>query len=204
MLPNPTELVICHDCDCVHRRAALDRGEVAYCMCCGTVLARQQEMQVNQVLALTAAAAILFVIANATPVLAVEVGGMRTEANIWTAVLSMQSGWISAAAVVLAVTTFLVPLMQIGLLFWLLAFSIAAHRAPGIRAVLVTLHRLRPWSMTEVFLLGALVAIVKLSSWVHVIPGDGIWALAGLTILMTVLSRYDPQDWWDLAERVES
>jgi len=72
--------------------------------------------------------AILFVIANATPVLAVEVGGMRTEANIWTAVLSMQSGWISAAAVVLAVTTFLVPMLQIGLLLWLLAFSIAAHR----------------------------------------------------------------------------
>jgi paraquat-inducible protein A len=202
--PVSTALVICRDCDSVYRRVLLGRREVAYCTLCGAVLARRQGIEVGRVLALTIAAAILFAIANATPVLAIEVGGMRTEANVWTAVLSMQSGWISGAALVLAATTFLVPMLQIALLLWLLSFSVTGHHAPGFRGILVTLHYLRPWSMTEVFLLGALVAIVKLSSWVHVVSGEGIWALAGLTILMTVLSRYDPREWWVLAERVQS
>ena len=96
---------------------------------------------------------------------------------------------------------FVVPMLQITLLLWVLAFASVALRAPAYRYALVVLHRLRPWSMTEVFLLGALVAIVKLSAWVHVVPGEGIWALGGLTILLAILSRYDSRAWWDIAER---
>lgn len=157
-------------------------------------------MEVNQLLAIAIAAAILFVIANVTPVLAIEFGGMHTEANIWTAALSMDYGWIFWPALVLALTTFLVPLLQIALLLWVLSFASVRRRAPARRIALVMLHWLRPWSMTEVFLLGALVVIVKLSAWVHVVPGDGIWALAGLTILLAILGKYDPRAWWDLVE----
>jgi paraquat-inducible protein A len=54
--------------------------------------------------------------------------------------------------------------------------------------------------MTEVFLLGALVAIVKLSGWVHVTPGTGIWALASLTVLLTILNMVEPRFWWTLLQ----
>lgn len=104
------------------------------------------------------------------------------------------------AALVLALTTFLVPMLQIALLLWVLSFASVQRQAPARRIALVILHRLRPWSMTEVFLLGALVAVVKLSAWVHVVPGDGIWALGGLTILLAILGTYDPRAWWDFVE----
>jgi paraquat-inducible protein A len=61
------------------------------------------------------------------------------------------------------------------------------------------LHRMRPWSMTEVFLLGALVAIVKLSNWVPITAGAGIWAIAALTIVLALLGRCDPETWWSIA-----
>jgi paraquat-inducible protein A len=54
--------------------------------------------------------------------------------------------------------------------------------------------------MTEVFLLGALVAIVKLSSWLHVVPGIGLWALGTLTILLTILSLVESRFWWSLEQ----
>jgi paraquat-inducible protein A len=95
---------------------------------------------------------------------------------------------------------FILPLLQIGLLLWLLTFASVGRRAPGFRRALVALHHSRPWSMTEVFLLGALVAIVKLSGWVHVTPGIGIWALAGLIVLLTILSVVEPRFWWTLLE----
>ena len=139
-------------------------------------------MNVNHLLAITLTAALLFVIANVTPVLAIEFGGIHTEANILTAALSLERGWIFWSALALTLTMFVVPLLQISLLLWVLSYASCARRAPAYKFALVVLHHLRPWSMSEVFLLGALVAIVKLSAWVHVVPGEGIWALGGLTI----------------------
>jgi paraquat-inducible protein A len=66
---------------------------------------------------------------------------------------------------------------------------------------MVLLHRTRPWSMTEIFLLGALVAIVKLANWVPVVAGAGIWAMAGLTVILAILGRCDPASWWTVASR---
>ena len=200
MQPSPRKLLICRDCDSVHQAITLETTAVAYCSYCNAVLIRRNAGAVGHVLALTVAAAILFVIASVTPVLAIEFGAIRTQANVWTAALSMANGWIVCAALALALATFLVPLLQIGLLLWVLSFARAGRRAPAFRNALVMLHWLRPWSMTEVFLLGALVTIVKLSAWVHVVPGEGLWALAGLTILLAILSRFEPRVWWDLAE----
>ena len=178
----------------------LGRHEVAACVACGRVLARNLSLSVDQALALTLAAALVFLIANSYPLMTIEVGGMRTEATVWGAALLMLHGWAAWPAAVLALSMFILPLLQIALLLWVLVFARFGRRAPGFHGLLVTLHRSRPWSMTEVFLLGALVAIVKLSSWVHVAPGIGIWALAILTILLAILNVVEPRFWWTLLQ----
>ena len=196
MLPGASELLVCPHCDVLHRAVTLDRQEVAACVACGRVLARHSSLSVDQLLALTVTAALVFLLANAYPLMIVEVGGMRAETTVWGAAVRMLHGWTTWPAAALALTMFILPLLQIVLLLWVLAFARFGRRAPGLRGVLVALHRSRPWSMTEVFLLGALVAVVKLSGWVQVTPGIGIWALASLTILLTILSMVDPQFWW--------
>jgi paraquat-inducible protein A len=194
------ELLVCPHCDAVHRAVVLARHEVAACVACGHILARRHSLSVDQLLALTVTAALVFLIANSYPLMTIEVGGMQTEATVWGAALLMMHGWAAWPAAVLALSMFILPLLQIALLLWVLAFARFGRRAPGFDRVLVTLHRSRPWSMTEVFLLGALVAVVKLSSWVHVTPGIGIWALASLTILLTILSLVEPRFWWTLLQ----
>jgi paraquat-inducible protein A len=193
--------LVCPHCDTVHRTVALGRHEVAACVACGHLLARHDSLSIDQLLALTVAAALLFLIANSYPLMSIEVGGVHTEATVWGAALMMLHGWAAWPAAVLALSMFVLPLLQIALLLWVLAFARSGRRAPAIRTVLVTLHRSRPWSMTEVFLLGALVAVVKLSGWVHVTPGIGIWALASLTVLLTTLSLVEPRFWWTLLQR---
>jgi paraquat-inducible protein A len=192
-------ILICRDCDTVYRAIPLRRGDEAHCRRCDAVLARYLAADVETGLALVAAAAIFFAIANLTPILSIEVGGVETKANIWFAVRSLQQGWISLAAVGLALTTFLIPATQIALLFWVLLFARFGRRPPGFAPVMRLLHRMRPWSMTEVFLLGALVAIVKLANWVPIAAGAGIWAMAALTALLAFLGRCDPASWWIIA-----
>ncbi len=192
-------ILICRDCDTVYRAIPLRRGDVALCRRCDAVLARYFGVKVESGLALVCAAAIFFAIANLTPTLSIDVAGVETEANIWLAVRSLQRGWISVAAFGLAFTTFLIPGVQIALLFWLLLFARLGRRPPGFGAIMKLLHRIRPWSMTEVFLLGALVAIVKLANWVPITAGAGIWAIAALTVVLALLGRCDPASWWSIA-----
>jgi paraquat-inducible protein A len=193
-----SELLVCPHCDVLHRAVPLGRHEVAACVACGRALARHRSLSVDQLLALTVAAALFFLLATSYPLMTIEVGGMHTEATVWSAAVMMLHGWVTGPAAVLALTTFILPLLQIALLLWVLTFARFGRRAPALRGVLVALHRFRPWSMSEVFLLGALVAIVKLSGWVHVTPGIGIWALASLTILLAILSMVEPRFWWAL------
>lgn len=192
-------ILICRDCDTVYRAIPLRRGDVALCRRCEAVLARHFGVDVEGGLALVSAAAIFFAIANLTPILSIDIGGVKTEANIWFAVRSLQQGWISVAAAGLGFTTFLIPAVQIALLFWVLLFVRVGHRPPGFAPIMKLLHRIRPWSMTEVFLLGALVAVVKLANWVPITAGAGIWAMAGLTALLGLLGRCDPASWWSIA-----
>ena len=177
---------------------------MALCRRCDAVLERYFAANVESGLALVCAAAILFAIANLTPILSIEIAGMETEANIWFAVRSLQQGWIAVAAFGLAFTTFLVPAVQIALLFWVLLFARLGHRPPGFGPIMRLLHRMRPWSMTEVFLLGALVAIVKLANWVPITAGAGIWAIAALTMVLALLGRCDPASWWSIAPAVKT
>jgi len=201
MLSPSHDLLACPSCDAVHQSVILARHEVAHCVACGAVLGRHTSLGIDQLLAITLAAAALFIIASANPLLAIGVRDSHTEATVWSAAFAMMHGWMAWAGAALAITTFLLPLVQIALLLWLLGFARLGRCAPGARTVLRALHGVRPWSMTEVFLLGALVAIIKLSSWVPVHPGIGIWALTSLTLLLTILSMIEPRFWWNLPPR---
>jgi paraquat-inducible protein A len=192
-------IVICRDCDTVYRAIPLRPGDVALCRRCDAVLVRYFSAKAQSGLALVCAAAIFFAIANLTPILSIDIAGIETKANIWFAVRSLQHGWIAVAAFGLAFTTFVIPALQIALLFWVLLFARADRRPPGFGAIMRLLHRMRPWSMTEVFLLGALVAIVKLANWVPISAGAGIWAISALTIVLALLGRGDPGSWWSIA-----
>jgi len=197
-------ILICRDCDTVYRAIPLRRGDVALCRRCDAVLARYFGSSVDSGLALVCAAATLFAIASLTPILSIDIAGIETQANVWFAVRSLQQGWISVAAVGLAFTTFLIPAVQIALLFWVLMFARIGCRPPGFASIMKLLHRSRPWSMTEVFLLGALVAIVKLANWVPITAGPGIWAIAALTAVLALLGRCEPESWWAIAPAVKT
>jgi len=52
-----------------------------------------------------------------------------------------------------------------------------------------------------VFLLGVLVAIVKLSSMATVVPGPALWAFMALTVMLTAVLSFDPGAFWGMAFR---
>jgi paraquat-inducible protein A len=101
-------------------------------------------------------------------------------------------------SVLAAATLFFFPMAKMLVMGWLLWFARAGRRAPGFAPLMVTLHRIGPWTMSEVFVLGALVAIVKAHSYFEVVADPGIYAYGALTLLITIFSGVDMRQLWDL------
>ena len=174
-------LVGCHDCDAVVEEPDVPNGGSAICLRCGGTLFRRQRATVEITLALTTAAAILFVVANAYPFLSFEMQGQVTRTTLASGTLALWQGGRMAVAVLVFLTTILAPALQIGLLLYVLAPVHLHHPAPFAVEAFRWVERCRFWSMMEVFLIGILVAVVKLSDMADIVPGLALWAF-GLLI----------------------
>jgi paraquat-inducible protein A len=191
-------LIACHECDLLHRIGSVPLGQVAKCSRCGSVLHRKKRDTLERALALTVAAAILFIIANIYPFL-----GFKLEANIRQTTLAtgvhelfLQGDWPLAGVVLL--TTILIPAMQLlGLLYILIPLRM--NRIPWrLRDVARYIHTIVPWAMMEVFTLGILVSFVKLAKMATIVPGIALYAFVALIITLTAaMTVLDPHIVWE-------
>ncbi|MFC5435654.1 paraquat-inducible protein A [Rhodanobacter umsongensis] len=190
-------LLICEHCDTVYRRRALVRGEVARCARCDAELERHHVLSVNAMLALVVTAMIVFVQANVWPIVTLELNGQRSSTTLWGMIIAMWREQAQVVSVLVAFTLFFFPLAKMLSLGWLLGFARRGRRAPGFARLMVGLHHFGPWTMSEVFVLGALVAIVKAHTYFDVVADPGIYAYAALTLLITVFAGVDLRQLWD-------
>jgi len=193
-------LLVCEHCDTVHRGHVLGHGEEVCCVRCGAVLARYHTLDAGGMLALVLTALIVFLIANVWPVVTLGLGAQQSSATLWGMILMMWGQGAQVVSVVAAATLFFFPLNKMLMLGWVLLFARAGRRAPGFAAIMRTLYHLQPWTMTEVFVLGALVSIVKARAYFDVQADPGIWAYGVLTLLITVFSGIDLRRLWDMTE----
>ena len=196
-MSSPEALLICEHCDTVYRRRTLMRGDVARCARCEAELERHHALSVNAMLALILTAMIVFVQANMWPIVTLGLSGQQSSTTLWGMILAMWREQDQVVSVLVAATLFFFPLMKMLMLGWLLWFARAGRRAPGFVRLMVILHYLGPWTMSEVFVLGALVAIVKAHTYFDVMPDPGIYAYAALTLLITIFAGVDLRQLWD-------
>ncbi|NBA97533.1 paraquat-inducible protein A [Pseudomonas sp. R5(2019)] len=198
----PTAWIICEHCDSVYTPVPLAKGQTARCVRCAAVLARGGGLSIQQLLALSISAGLLFIFANAFPVISISLQGLSNQATLWQSVEALAQGQISVMAAIAGLTIILAPMLQIILLCWVLGFALCRRAAPGFKLCMRSLDQLRPWSMLEVCLLGILVAIVKLAGMLDVHPGIGLWALAMLTVLLILISGKGIRRLWKDLEGV--
>ncbi|MBN3744321.1 paraquat-inducible protein A [Burkholderia sp. Se-20373] len=196
-------LIACEHCDSIYRRRALAPHEVARCQRCSAVLFRSSWLDIDRWLALAIGAGVVFAIANLCPIMRISVQGLHSEATLWQSALALAKGYAAPIAIPTALAIVVVPFLQIATLIWLLAFARAGRRAPAFGPLMRLLVALRPWSMIEVGLLGILIAIIKLSSIMQIVPGAGLWATAVLMVLIPLIAGHDARRLWDWVVPVE-
>lgn len=193
-------LIACEHCDAVYHRPTLAPGESARCEVCAAPFHRMGRLDVDRWLALTVAAAVVYVVANVCPLIRISYKGLHNQATLWQSVAALAHGPATLIAVPAALTVIVAPLLHLLLLGWVLLYARGGRRAPGFRTAMKLLVALRPWSMLEVALIGILVSVIKLAGFLHVVPGAGLWAISVLTVLFTLIASPDTRHLWDLTE----
>jgi paraquat-inducible protein A len=194
-------LIACRNCDTLFRKRILTgRGEFAYCPRCGSTLYDSASRRINIMSALTLAALITFLIAQACPILELVADGITSQTTLAGAIAVLWQENMQFVAVLVFGTTILFPLTELVALLYVLIPIRAGYIPPGFNMVLRTIQRVRPWEMIEVFMLAVLVAMVKMLSLARMIPETALFAFGALTIMLAVLVKFDLQALWDIAD----
>jgi paraquat-inducible protein A len=194
---HPKPLIACRECDLLLREIPLLPGGIACCSCCGAPLYRNSPESLDRTLALVLAAAVLFIIANVYPILGIEIQGTRNATNLYGAVHALWEQDMRSISFLVFITTILVPAIELSMMIYLL-LPLRLQRVPvGIPLILRTLHGIKPWGMVEVFMLGVLVSLVKLTDSSSIIPGVALWSFGGLTLMLAaVAASFNPREVW--------
>lgn len=194
------KLVACPVCGLVHRAPEPEPDSSVACSRCGASLMDRRKNTLEQTLAFTLAALILYVPANLYPILRMEWYGAYSENTVWQGCqMLFEDGQLLVAAIVF-LASIMIPLLKLLGLFFLVA-SRKFHLARWQREqtwVYRFIDVIGPWAMLDVFLLSVLVALVKLRQLATVLPGPGLLAFTAVVVL-TILATasFDPRLIWD-------
>ncbi len=197
-----SNLIACHECDLLHR-IPLREGVscVSRCRRCNALLHRGVENSIDRTLALTLAGLILFIVANSFPFLTFKMQGQETQTTLISGVIGLYEEGKWEIALLVLMTTVVVPLTQLLIQLYIYV-PLKLNRIPWLIApVFRFAGGLQPWSMMEVFLIGIIVALVKLLGMAQIVPGVSLWSFALLIVTLAAAAvNMDPRVVWDRVE----
>ncbi len=161
------------------------------------MLCRAPRLSPDQLLALVLAALILLLIANLTPIVELSVQGQSNRATLFGSITALWGEGRQLVAALAFATTLGFPALELTALLAALLIRRRDPNAPRAAPLLRAVQALRPWGMIEVFMLGVLVALVKLSHLARVLPGTALWAFAALTVLLATILSFDLKALWE-------
>lgn len=186
-------LVACPACD-----TAFTAGRHPHCPRCGR---RYHVFRINRIQltwALLAAATILYIPANAYPVMYTVTLGQMQPQTIAAGVLYLAHSGDWPIAAVIFVASIMVPISKIVSLSWL---CIAANKRPSASLARTRLYRITEkigrWSMIDVFVVAVLATLVQAGDLMSIQPGPGALAFAGVVVLTMIAAlTFDSRLLW--------
>ncbi|WP_160109543.1 paraquat-inducible protein A [Pseudomonas izuensis] len=181
------DLVACHECDLLMSKPVLAHGEKALCPRCGYELYAHRYNVVQRSLALVIAALLLYVPANFLPIMQLNLLGQSSQDTVWSGVVGLFNSDMQSVSVIVFLCSMGIPLLKLLCqLVVLLSIRFDIGRSYGLLLYRIY-HHLRDWGMLEVYLMGVLVAIVKLADMAAMTVGLGLACFIGLLLVQVLL-----------------
>ena len=182
---DPASLIACPNCDLLHNARHVADGERIRCARCGTTLASNRHNAIDRTLAAAVANAILIVGALFFPFIKLEGAGSLQSATLIDAISAFGGGWTAPLVLVVAAFIVVIPFMRASALvytLWPLRFGRAPYQ--GAARAFRFANALKPWSMAEIFIIGVVVALVKIAGIAQVSLGPAFWMMVALVLVL--------------------
>lgn len=203
--PGGPHRAVCHFCDTLHDALPLPEGTAARCCCCGALLYQNRPASLVRATAFSITGLILMILVHSFPFLTMDAGSIRTTLNLVSATKTLVDQGSPLLGIAVALFTIVAPFSLAAGLIYVCAPLLFGRVLPGAVLVAKWLNKAEPWNMIEVFLLGVLVSLLKLSKVADVHFGMGFWAFGALMICMAAaVAGIDRNELWDRVEVAKS
>lgn len=186
--PDSGRQIACPYCDTLHSYIHLSEAHCqAKCRQCGAVL-YSSPLNPEEAFVYALTAFLLFIGTHLFPFLSLDLAGNDTTIFIFSTVRILADNGMYPLAFFVFFVILLSPALYLGLILWSV-FSLRYGVALKLtRKVLHFISHLTPWNMLEIYLLGVLVAVVKLSSLGNIHFNDGFWLFCALIFFAVLTS----------------
>ena len=190
-------LASCHTC---YKLAPASEHK---CPRCGSGLHLRIEGSLQRTLALVATAVILYIPANVLPIMTTTQLGTADPSTILGGVVFLLHHGSYSIAAVIFIASVMVPTGKLFAIVWLCwSVSRGQHASYQQRARLYRVTEfVGKWSMTDVFVVAILVALIQLGGLLNIHAGAAAIAFGGV-VIVTILAAesFDPRLIWDHME----
>jgi len=194
----PRNMMACPDCDLLLEPVPVQDNQSGFCPRCGGRLFRIRRHAVQKTMALSLAGLLLYLPANLQPLMTFEILGTTSGASVFTSTLAMFAQHQYLVGTVVVLTALVFPLLVLTLLFWVSVGVSRGWKSSALRCGFRWLHHLQEWAMTDVYLIGILITIIKMGHQAEIELDTGFYCFAGL-VLVTIggLAAIDHHGFWE-------
>lgn len=197
-------LVTCETCGLAQEVGDVPKGSVVKCARCRCQIWHRMPDSRERTLALSIAAAVLYLPSNLYPIVTAQYQGHLIHTTIFQGVKSLwQQGQYFIGGLVFC-TSLLTPALKIiGLIFLSLTLDWKRWQT-GRTWVFRMIRFVDPWNMLEVFLLAICVSMVEVGEIATIHPGRGVFSFAAVVVLTLLATlSFDSRLLWDSQEEKE-
>jgi paraquat-inducible protein A len=195
-------LLSCHCCDLLSEAHAGPHAELT-CPRCGAILHRRKPNSLARTWALVIAAFICYIPANLLPMTVVTALGNAQSDTIMSGVIYFMQHGEWPIGLVILIASIVVPLTKLFILVYLLiSVQRKSQWRPADRTRLYRVtEAIGRWSMTDVYVVTILVALVHLGNLATIEAGTGA-IFFGAVVVLTIIAAmtFDPREIWDNME----
>ncbi|PYF83095.1 MULTISPECIES: paraquat-inducible protein A [Marinomonas] len=180
-------ITICDECDFVNCIPPLEAGERYRCQHCDHVLVSVHKHVSARIMGAGLSSLLMLALAMSFPFLAFSTNGIKHSVTLFnTLEVLLGQGYLILGAII-SLALFVFPIIYlVSVLFLVWSFrhpqQLTLRTIQGYSLHWVTV--MQPWLMVDVFLVGVLVALVKMNSLADISFGLSFWAFCGYVILL--------------------
>lgn len=202
----PAELIACPVCDLLQRQVDPPINGRLTCARCGTVLMTNRMDGFQRTLASSIASVILMTAAISLPFLELSIAGRTSTASVLQVAFAFRGTMIAPLSVAILLLIVVIPLIRaIALTYTLMPLILGRPPAPRAEPAFRLARELKPWAMSEIFVIGVVVALVKIAGMASVTLGPAFWAMT-LLVVLVIYEGTSLNEWavWRALERARA